>query len=69
MLTCMCPATVVVDGNKTKDLSHVEAGLKRYVPNPFSCAYHKELLTDKAQRHAQRKPPCRVPVCCRGEAG
>lgn len=26
-----CAATVVVDGNKTKDLSHVEAGLKGYV--------------------------------------
>lgn len=29
MLTC--PAAVVVDGNKTKDLNHVEAGLKGYV--------------------------------------
>lgn len=25
------PATVIVDGNKTKDLDHVEAGLKGYV--------------------------------------
>lgn len=31
MLTC--PSTVIVDGNKTKDLSHVEAGLKGYVLN------------------------------------
>lgn len=29
MLTC--PPSVIVDGNKTKDLSHVEAGLKGYV--------------------------------------
>lgn len=29
----ICPATVIVDGNKTKDLDHVEAGLKAYVPD------------------------------------
>lgn len=28
MLTCT--AAVIVDGNKTKDLGHVEAGLKGY---------------------------------------
>lgn len=32
MLTCH--SLVIVDGNKTKDLDHVEAGLKGYVSGP-----------------------------------
>lgn len=31
----ICHSTVIVDGSKTKDLSHVEAGLKGYVFDPL----------------------------------
>lgn len=31
-----CTTTVIVEGDKAKDLSHVEAGLKGYV---FDCSY------------------------------
>lgn len=33
------PSAVIVDGNKTKDISHVEAGLKGYVFDPFHSPY------------------------------
>lgn len=47
------PSTVIVDGNKTKDISHVEAGLKGYVFDPLHSPYLILHLTDLIQRHAQ----------------
>lgn len=55
MLTC--PATVIVDGNKTKDISHVEAGLKGYVFGPSHQSYRKNYLTDgRSAMHNENLP-------------